>query len=91
MTYGSLFRLPAVSLRPSLQHLAASSSCRSRLRYASTTSRAAEKIDSRKAYSHTLLLPRTDFPLKHKDVVEAEKKYRLKTSDLLYKEQVSSM
>ncbi|KAK6907961.1 hypothetical protein I203_101962 [Kwoniella mangroviensis CBS 8507] len=89
MTYGALFRLPAVSLRPSLQHLAASSSCRSRLRYASTTSQAAEKIDSRKAFSHTLLLPKTNFPLKHKDVVEAEKKYRLKTSDLLYKEQIN--
>ncbi|WVQ65548.1 uncharacterized protein L199_003725 [Kwoniella botswanensis] len=89
MTYGSLFRLPAVSLRPSLQHLAASSSCRSRLRYASTTSRGAERIDSRKAYSHTLLLPKTDFPLKHKDVVEAEKKYRLKTSDLLYQAQIN--
>ncbi|WVQ96550.1 isoleucine-tRNA ligase [Kwoniella sp. CBS 9459] len=60
-------------------------------RYASTSSTATSKAsnsDNRKAYSHTLLLPKTAFPLKHKDIVAAEKKYRYKTSDELYRTQV---
>ncbi|AFR98680.2 isoleucine-tRNA ligase [Cryptococcus neoformans C23] len=41
----------------------------------------------KKAYSHTLKLPKTAFPLKHKDVVAAEKRYRSKTCDELYRQQ----
>ncbi|WVF69036.1 isoleucine-tRNA ligase [Kwoniella sp. CBS 6097] len=54
------------------------------------TSTAPQKAsnDKRKAYSHTLSLPKTTFPLKHKDIVAAEKTYRYKTSDELYKAQV---
>ncbi|OCF44364.1 isoleucine-tRNA ligase [Kwoniella heveanensis CBS 569] len=74
-----------VAPAPWLRHSTATS------RFASTSpSTTAQKAsnDKRKAYSHTLLLPRTTFPLKHKDIVAAEKKYRYKTSDELYKVQV---
>lgn len=42
-----------------------------------------------KAYSATLLLPKTSLPLKHKDPVAAEHAYRSRTTDELYKSQVS--
>ncbi|WWC70979.1 uncharacterized protein I206_104932 [Kwoniella pini CBS 10737] len=80
-----LARVPVVPLRLIPYHLAASTSCIHQVRHASTASSTA--IDKKKAYSHTLLLPKTDFPLKHKDIVAAEKRYRYKTSDQLYKEQ----
>ncbi|WVR06540.1 hypothetical protein IAU60_003571 [Kwoniella sp. DSM 27419] len=54
------------------------------IRQASSKSPNGTPADRRKAYSHTLLLPKTDFPLKHKDIVAAEKRYRTKTSDELY-------
>ena len=41
-----------------------------------------------KAYSATLLLPKTTLPLKHKDAVAAELVYRSRTTDELYKKQV---
>lgn len=41
-----------------------------------------------KAYSATLLLPKTTLPLKHKDPVAAELAYRARTTDDLYKNQV---
>nr|XP_019012976.1 isoleucine-tRNA ligase [Kwoniella pini CBS 10737]OCF51757.1 isoleucine-tRNA ligase [Kwoniella pini CBS 10737] len=82
-----LARVPVVPLRLIPYHLAASTSCIHQVRHASTASSTA--IDKKKAYSHTLLLPKTDFPLKHKDIVAAEKRYRYKTSDQLYKEQIT--
>ncbi|KAK8858784.1 isoleucine-tRNA ligase [Kwoniella newhampshirensis] len=81
-----LARLPVVPLRLISYHLASSISPCAQIRFAST----ATSSDKRKAYSHTLKLPKTSFPLKHKDVVAAEKKYRLKTCDELYKEQARS-
>ncbi|WVW84921.1 hypothetical protein I302_106957 [Kwoniella bestiolae CBS 10118] len=90
MTRKSPSRLPIVPVRPIIsRQLAVLSSGLFQCRYASTATPASSQVDKRKAYSHTLLLPKTDFPLKHKDVVAAEKKYRSKTSDLLYKEQIS--
>ena len=41
-----------------------------------------------KAYSATLLLPKTTLPLKHKDAVAAELAYRTRTTDELYRSQV---
>jgi isoleucyl-tRNA synthetase len=41
-----------------------------------------------KAYSATLLLPKTDFPLKHKDAVAAEMRFRELTTDQIYRSQV---
>lgn len=53
------------------------------------TTKANDSAQSKKkAYSHTLRLPKTPFPLKHKDVVAAEKRYRSRTCDELYKQQV---
>jgi isoleucyl-tRNA synthetase len=41
-----------------------------------------------KAYSATLLLPKTTLPLKHKNAVAAELVYRSRTTDELYQKQV---
>nr|XP_018262126.1 isoleucine-tRNA ligase [Kwoniella dejecticola CBS 10117]OBR84284.1 isoleucine-tRNA ligase [Kwoniella dejecticola CBS 10117] len=78
--------VPNSSLRFISCHLAFSPKCYHQARNASSVTAAA--VDQKKAYSHTLLLPKTNFPLKHKDIVAAEKKYRYKTSDQLYKEQI---
>ncbi|WVO24937.1 isoleucine-tRNA ligase [Cryptococcus decagattii] len=52
------------------------------------TTKANDSAQSKKkAYSHTLRLPKTPFPLKHKDVVATEKRYRSRTCDELYKQQ----
>ncbi|WRT67996.1 uncharacterized protein IL334_004971 [Kwoniella shivajii] len=77
-----LSRLPVVPFRLISYQRAASGSCAYQSRHVTTAS-----SEKKKAYSHTLLLPKTDFPLKHKDVVAAEKRYRSKTADELYKEQ----
>jgi hypothetical protein len=42
-----------------------------------------------KAWSNTLLLPSTKFPLRHKNPLEAELRYRPRTTDELYRKQVS--
>ncbi|KAK4689695.1 isoleucyl-tRNA synthetase, partial [Tremellales sp. Uapishka_1] len=76
-----LARLPFTSLRLISFHLSASlPPCSTR--FAST---AVNTSDKKKAYSHTLLLPKTSFPLKHKDVVSAEQAYRARTTDELYR------
>ncbi|WWD18679.1 hypothetical protein CI109_103133 [Kwoniella shandongensis] len=80
-------RVPVGPLRLISHHLASSVSPCESVRFASTATATLTPADKRKAYSHTLRLPKTSFPLKHKDVVAAEKKYRLKTCDVLYKEQ----
>lgn len=59
----------------------------SRLRYLSTSAR---RLDP-KAYSASLLLPKTSLPLKHKNPVAAELSYRKRTTDELYKAQVGKM
>lgn len=82
-----LVRLPATPLRLVTFHLAQSLTARSSaLRYASTTASTAP--DPRKAYSHTLLLPKTSMPLKHKRPPEEERKFRARSTDDLYRKQV---
>jgi len=76
-----LSRLPAEPLRLINFHLACSSS----QRYLSTS--VPRSLD-KKAYSHTLRLPKTDVPLKHKDPVAIEKGLRASLSDDLYQWQV---
>lgn len=49
---------------------------------------ASTDADARKAYSHTLLLPKTALPLKQRNPAEAEQAYRLRTTDELYRLQV---
>lgn len=44
--------------------------------------------DIRKKYSATLLLPKTDMPLRAKNPPATEDKYRHRTTDELYREQV---
>ena len=77
-----LTRLPAESLRLISLHLGRRvETCL----YSTTTPSQVDK----KAYSHTLKLPKTSFPLKHKNPVEVEARLRKKISDDLYKWQVS--
>lgn len=54
------------------------------LRYKST----ATSKEPRKSWSDTLLLPQTSFPMKHKDIVKEENKWRDRTSTEFYKWQV---
>jgi isoleucyl-tRNA synthetase len=44
--------------------------------------------DPNKKYSNTLLLPKTDFPVRHKVPVEVERRLRSRTADELYRSQV---
>lgn len=77
-----------VVVRPSLQQ------ARHRLPFRSllTSVRSASTdADPRKAYSHTLLLPKTALPLKQRNPAEAEQAYRSRTTDELYKLQVRSI
>lgn len=58
------------------------------LRFASSaTDKAADK-DRKKAFSATLLLPKTDMPLRQKNAPVAEKKFRDRTTHELYRQQV---
>jgi hypothetical protein len=45
--------------------------------------------EPRKSWSDTLLLPKTSFPMKHKDIVKEENRWRDRTSTEFYKWQVS--
>lgn len=76
-----LSRLPAEPLRLINFHLACSGS----QRYLSTS--IPRSLD-KKAYSHTLRLPKTDVPLKHKNPVAVEESLRGSLSDELYRWQV---
>lgn len=72
-----LARLPLEPLRLISYHLQFSSY--------STTARTLNK----KAYSHTLLLPKSPVPLKNKSPVQTEQRLRERLSDDLYKRQAS--
>jgi isoleucyl-tRNA synthetase len=89
-----LARLPATPLRLVTFHLVQSLAARSAThparRYASTTATSGASQDKRKAYSHTLLLPKTSMPLKHKRPPEEERKFRARSTDELYRRQVSA-
>lgn len=71
--------------RPEIHHVRLRLRCRSLL--ASVRS-ASTDTDARKAYSHTLLLPKTALPLKQRNPAEAEKAHRARTTDELYRLQV---
>nr|ODN85297.1 isoleucine-tRNA ligase [Cryptococcus depauperatus CBS 7841] len=58
-------------------------------RFASTTASKPTQ-ERKKAYSQTLRLPKTTFPLRHKDIATAEKQYRRKISDNLYRHQFNN-
>ncbi|WVQ73364.1 isoleucine-tRNA ligase [Cryptococcus sp. DSM 104548] len=60
------------------------------IRHATTSVAGLSPKEKKKAFSHTLKLPKTSFPLKHKDVVAAEKLQRWKTCDQLYQKQLVS-
>jgi hypothetical protein len=85
-----LVKLPATPLRLVTFHLAQSSfAARSTARrHASTIASSGSSQDKRKAYSHTLLLPKTSMPLKHKRPPEEERKFRARSTDELYRRQV---
>lgn len=59
------------------------------IRYASVQADKTSEHDIRKKYSATLLLPKTDMPLRPKNPPATEIKYRARTTDELYREQVS--
>jgi isoleucyl-tRNA synthetase len=81
---GLLSRLPAEPLRLINFHLACSSS----QRFLSTS---IPRTLDKKAYSHTLRLPKTDVPTRHKNPVAVEEKLRASLSDELYRWQVCSV
>lgn len=57
-------------------------------RFASTTSIPAPTLKPNKnKWSSTLLLPKTDFPMKHKDPVKAEMQWRDRMTSELYRMQ----
>ncbi|ODO00230.1 isoleucine-tRNA ligase [Cryptococcus amylolentus CBS 6273] len=60
------------------------------IRYATTSVAGLSPKEKKKAFSHTLKLPKTSFPLRHKDIVAAEKLQRRKTCDQLYQKQLAS-
>ncbi|ORY30574.1 mitochondrial isoleucyl-tRNA synthetase [Naematelia encephala] len=78
-----LNRLPIVPLRLISYHLYASLSHSAYRTYATY----ADQSSPKKAYSHTLLLPKTSMPIKHKDPGIAEKRWRARTTDELYSKQ----
>lgn len=79
----SLGRVPGRLLGsiPTCRHLG--------IRFASVAADTNSDQDIRKKYSATLLLPKTDMPLRAKNPVALETKYRARTTDELYREQVS--
>ena len=82
----SLDRLPIVPRSLILHHLLSSRPTASCVRYASSKS-ATSSVDAKKAYSHTLLLPKTSMPLKVKRPAEHEISWRKRTTDELYRRQ----
>ncbi|EIW65419.1 hypothetical protein TREMEDRAFT_46186 [Tremella mesenterica DSM 1558] len=76
-----LGRLPVLPRYIILQHVVGS--CRS------LSSNSIFPSQDKKAYSHTLLLPKTSMPLKVKDPVQHERRYRQRTSQDLYRKQRS--
>lgn len=57
------------------------------VRAASTAAGLSDK-EKKKAFSATLLLPKTDMPLRQKNAPVAEKKFRDRTTHELYRQQV---
>lgn len=78
----SLGRVPGRALGsiPTCRHLG--------IRYASVEAGKSNDQDLRKKYSATLLLPKTDMPLRAKNPPVTEAKYRARTTEELYRKQV---